>query len=319
MTKPLLGEPTPMPQTTFRQGLIVSEAGELVVTVGGVVLPARWADPLVVAAGDPVMVALTSWPTGQSEATVMFRTSARPRAGRGVVTSAPVGSDTISVDTDEGAVEAWFLGSYTPTIGDTVLLSWEASRATVLGEVGAIPASDAPPPGAPAPPPGAATSGFDVFPATDAGSFNASSGVWATGYAPNASSVVQGSYGGSPAFTGAWFYGTAPSGLAGTSISRLQIWIAPRVRMGDYNNAAPLHLYVHTSTARPAGDVSRVAGPADFLVPPGFGGGWVDLPAGWGPIIVAGGGIGIAGGPYVGITGRAGHPQSGAVRLDWSR
>lgn len=313
MINPLMGEASPLPQTTTRQGQIVSVGGDLQVNVGGVVLPARWADPLTVVAGDPVLVLLTSWPTGQSEATVLCRTANRPRAGRGTVTSVPVGSDTISVSTEEGSVEAYFVATYSPTIGDLVLLSWTASDATVIGEVGVIPAPP-PPPAPPSAPPPPQAAGTSTFAAIDSATFNVGAGWNDRTFG---SDVVQGPYGGRSS-TGSWFYGTGPSSLAGRSIVGARIYLAPRRRMGDYNNAATFHLYAHNASSRPAGEPTRVVGPFDITLPRGYGGGWHNIPGNLVAVVIAGGGISIAGSPYAGVLGRNADAQSGALSLDWT-
>lgn len=320
MTNPLAGEPRPLPQTTVRAGQVVVSDGSLQVNVGGVVLPARWADPLVVKEGDPVLVALTSGATGQSEAVVMCRTSARPRAAQGTVASAPPGSTTITVDTVEGVVTAPFLAPYTPAIGDLVVLAWGAGEAVVMGKVGAVPAPPVvtPPPAPPAAPPPPSASGTLEVPSTDSATFNVGAGRWLRPDEQNGSSVVQGSYN-SPTFTGSWFYGWSASQLDGAAITAVRIWVGPRRRIGDYNSALPLHVHLHTSPGRPGGDVARVAGPIDLLIPPNFPGGWFGLDAGWGPILVAGGGISITGSPYLAIAGRGDSPQSGLLSIDWSR
>lgn len=309
---PLTGQPSQPDATSFRLGTIVRDsAGKLQVSVGGVILPARWAD-LVVAPNDAVLVVLVAGPKGQAEAIVMCRTAARPLPGTGVVSAVPAGSPTITVTTAEGPVVARFIGSYTPTLGDNVVLSWEASQATVQGTVGFIPSGEVVP-NAPAPPPGGASAGTQVFPAIDSGTFE----VGARWNATFGQDVVQGSYGGRTS-TGAWFYGTAPSSLAGRSISGARIYLAPRRRMGNYNAAATIHIYAHNSPSRPEGEPSRVTGAHDVPLPPGFSGDWIPIPPAFAALVVAGGGIAIAGNPYAGILGRGNNPQSGALEITWA-
>lgn len=311
----LTGSPSPLPQATYRLGTCVLVSGVIQVNVDGNVIPARWVDPVVVLPGDPVIVVFTSAPSGQSEAIVIGRTTTRPRPATGTVTSVPGGSTLITVSTSEGSVQVRF-GYASPTIGDVVLLSWDASTGTATSKIGVIPPVIPPAPPPPAAPPGGPTSGTLSVPAIDSATWNASSGGWNTTH--NAS-VVQGSYGGSPNFTGSWFYGTSAGQLAGAAIQGIGMFIGARRRIGLYNNPLTLNLYVHTSPTRPGGDVGRIAGPHGITIPAGFGGGWVDIPLAWGPTLIAGGGISIAGNPYLGIVGRQESPQSGALSIAWAR
>lgn len=310
---PLLGEATPLPTTELRLGQASIVDGTMQVVVGGLVQSCRYMDPTVLADGDPVIVAFMGGATGQSEAVVIGRTTARPRPGDGQVTAVPGGSSTITVATAEGNVSARFVASYSPAVGDQVIIDWQSALPTVTGKVGAT-AAPAPPPGRPSPPPGGATSGTSTFAAIDSGTARVGSG-WNS---PSGQNLWQGARGG-PAFAGAWFYGTAPMSLQGRAITGARLFIGARRRMGNHNDPATLHLYGHTSTHRPGGDVSRTVGPADVGMPPGWGGGWVNIP---GPIaarVIAGGGIGIAGNPYAGVAGRGENPMSGTLSLDWRK
>lgn len=300
--------------TVLRTGQVVRGDGSaLAVSVGGIVLPATWADPVVVREGDPVLVALISAGVGQSEVIVLCRLTASYRPGEGAVTAAPSSSPTISVRGTDGVVyTAKFVGSYTPVVGDTVTLSWQASVPYVIGKVGTT-AAPTPPP-APAPPPGSSKAGTGRYAAIDSATWNASRGNWSS-----LAGVRQGAWQGTT-YTGAWFYGTSPGELAGATITGFRFRMPGRMRVGDYNDAAPVHLYVHTSATRPGGEPGRSAGPVDFVVPPGYGGGdLVPLPPALAPQVVAGGGIAIAGGPYVGLNDRGADPESGRIELDWAR
>lgn len=317
MIDPLLGELVATGSVRLVNGQIVRDgSGVLQAQVGMATLPVRWADPIVVAEGDSVLIAMSAGPTGQSTATVMCRTHTRPRPGTGVVSAAPVGSPTITVSTVEGSVVAKFDNAYTPIVGETVLLAWGALPPTVIGKVGIIPGPTGPvaPPAAPAPPPGASTTGTLALPAIDSGTWSVGDGQW--NGSPHGQRVVQGSYGGR-AFTGSWFYGTSATQLIGRGISAVRMYIGARHGIGSYNAPAVIHLYAHTSPGRPGSDVARVVGPHDVTLPNGWGGGWVGLPLSFASPLVSGGGISIAGSPYLGVQGRTENPQSGVVQLDW--
>jgi hypothetical protein len=106
--------------------------------------------------------------------------------------------------------------------------------------------------------------------------------------------------------------------LQGKNISRIRLHLPARLRVGTYNSAATIHVYAHTSGSRPGGDVSRVVGPHDISIPPGFGGGDFDLPLTFAAAIAGGGGISIAGDPYAGFNSRLDDPTSGRLILNWS-
>lgn len=313
MADPVADTLAGLPSTVLRTGQVIkTAAGALAVSLGGTVQPARWADPVVVREGDPVLVALVSGGLGQSEAIVLARLATSPRPGEASVTAAPVGSATITVAADGVSYTAKFVGSYTPVVGDLVALSWQASVPYVIGEVGTTTAPTPPP--APVPPPGPSGSGTGRYAAIDSGTWNVTLGNWSS---THANSVVQGTYGGYT-YTGAWFYGTSPAELTGRTITAVRFRLPGRRRIGSHNAAAAMHLYLHTSPAR-GGEPARIDGPTDFTVPPGYGGGdLVALPTGWGAQLVAGGGIAVAGSPYAGFAGRGDDPESGRVELDWA-
>lgn len=214
-----------------------------------------------------------------------------------------------------------YLASYTsPSLlgypsGDRVaVLASGPSGPIILGKLAVAPTL--PPSAAPAPvvsaAPAAPEAGVDTFTATDARSFR--NGKWRT----DSSVVAQHEWGGFGVNTGAWFYGTAPGDLLrGATVTRTQVFV--RRRSGGTSGAQALHLYRHGSTSRPAGVVTSLAGPTDTTLDIGEGR-WVDLPASWGQAIVdTGGGLMIAGAPYLVLDGLDADPASGSLRLDWSR
>lgn len=309
---PLLGE-LPLPRgTELKLGQAsIDPGGVMQVIVGGIPQSCRYLDPTVLADGDPVLVAFMSGAIGQSQAVVLGRTTARPRPGDGSVTAVPGGSSTITVATSEGNVAARFVASYTPVVGDLVIIDWQSALPTVTGKVGAT-AAPAPPPRPPITPPTGPVSGTRTFAAIDSATARAGGG-WNS---PSGQNLTQGSWGG-VAYAGAWFYGTAPSSLAGRTITGARLLVGARRRIGTYNATILLNLYAHNSTARPGGDVNRVTGPFTIQLAPNDPGGWVNIPIAFAQQVVAGGGIGIFGNPYAGVQGRGENPASGTLAIDW--
>ena len=166
----------------------------------------------------------------------------------------------------------------------------------------------------PAPPLAPPSSGSSTFAAIEARSFR--NGIWRT----DTGSVVQGDW--TPSFgtnSGAWFYGGGPlATLAGATV----IGCAIRLLRGTGGTYSPqtTHLYRHSANELPVVDVIRVDGPIDVNldIEQEL---WVDLPTGWGQALVdSGGGIGTFGvSPYVILSGLDADPQSGLLRIDWTR
>lgn len=289
------------------------------VKVGGLSQPAAWPAGVYAAPGDQIFVAQLVKPDAPAQNVVLGRVGADgPREG--TVTTVPGGSDTITVTTDGVGYKATFLTGYTPTVGDRVRLFWQGRDVTVLGAVGVTPDPDyvSPAPGT-APPPPPVSSGVFNAPATDSATFWGPGGwdSWAGG----GGHIHQGTWAGST-LTGAWFYGNTMAELAGATISRIQFRVPARRTVGSYNTAGNLHLHAHTSPSRPGGDVTR-SGLMDVSIPPGWApepdGGWFDLPLSYAPTLIGGGGISIAGDPYMGFVGKPSDPASGQLRIEWSR
>jgi hypothetical protein len=303
---------------TRTQGTMVIHSGVLAVNVWGNIIPARYADPLVVNAGDTVVVDLMAGPTGQAEAVVSGKLTTAPRPGTGTVATVPPSSPTITVTGTDGiGYTAYFVGSYTPTVNDNVILAWNAATPTVTGKVGATPApAPLPPPVTPPPPPPA--TGLNTYPATDSSTYWAGGG-WDS-VNGGGGNVYQGTvYGTSNVVYGAWFYAGSPNELAGRTFNRVQVTIGSRRRVGNYNTPTTVHVYIHSSANRPGGNVSSVAGPYDFTIQPGSGQVTLDLPTSTGPLIANNGGIEISGDPYAGFNGRLTEPSSGLLQMTWTR
>lgn len=317
MIDPLLGELAPSSSTRVLLGDVASVEGALVARLGGVPQSARWSQGYYPTVGDAVAVLVTAGATGQSSNLVLCKVGASPAVAppiEATVEAVPAGSPTITVAADGVSFDAK-VAYPSPTIGDLVLLTWRGSVAYAISLIGATaPPAPPPPTAGPQPPPGGATTGTLSVPAIDSGTFQVGAGWNDRTFG---SDVVQGSYGGRTS-TGAWFYGTSPSSLAGRTIQGARIYLAARRRMGNYNDAVTIHLYAHNAASRPGGEPSRTTGPFDVTLPAGFNGDWVSIPTAFAAAIVAGGGISIAGNPYAGIIGRLGNPQSGAVAIDWT-
>lgn len=287
------------------------------VKVGGVVQAATWPDNVYAAPGEPVIIAQLIRPDAPAQNVVISRVGAAgPREA--TVTAAPGGSDTITVAAGSTSYLATFLASYTPIVGDRVRLLWQGRDATVIGKVGVAPAAPKPYTPGTLPPPAAASSGVFDRPVTDSATWSAGYG-WNGYYGQNLYQGNGSTWGAPATNNGAWFYAGAFAELAGATYNRVQLRLPARKTGGNFNAAGTIHVYIHTSPNRPGGDVSRVAGPYDFTIPAGYGGGLVDLPTSTAPLLVAGGGVAISGNPYMGFKGKTEDPTSGQILIGWQR
>jgi hypothetical protein len=303
--------------TRYTGTVVVASDGSLAVNVAGSVISALIVDPVVVAPGDSVIVDVVGGPRGQSAAWVIGRLSSVFRPPQGVVKTVPVGSTTITVTAGGADVVAGFVESYTPTVGDQVILSWDAAKPTVLGKTGSSAAAGSSEPGV-APPPPPPQTGTSSYSAT------ASDTYWEPGgwgsWAGGGSHVYQGSYGSGPV-TGAWFYGGATAELAGRTIKRIRFTLGPRRPVGASSSQVAVHIRTHTSANRPGGNVTFGSGSAvgDIPADPYQGAREYDLPLSFAPDLQAGGGIAIYGDPYAGFGGVLARADSGLLIIDWTR
>lgn len=300
-------------------GVVVKDgAGKLAVNVNGNILYPRYQDPVVVAVGDPVVVAITAGPTGGGDAVVTGRLTLAPRPGTGTVKTVPASSATITVTGTDGTdYTATFVGSYTPVVNDNVILAWNANTPTVTGKVGVVAApAVAPPPPVSAPPP-PPTTGTSTYQATDSATWVPGLGLW-DAWARQGGTVYQGSSSGYATY-GAWFYAGSAAQLVGRTVTRIQFTLGTRLGVGAYNSPVPVHLYTHGNANRPGGDVNRLTGPYDVTIQPGAGQVTFDLPTSFAADLLNGGGISIAGDPYAGFNGRLQEPASGLLTIDWTR
>lgn len=229
----------------------------------------------------------------------------------------------------EDVAPRWQVG-YMPQLGDAVVALrvggvWTVLGATTSTPMSALPNPDpaAPPPRVPPPSPKAPSVESDVstFTATDSGTWDYAGTRWSDFHGKD---LTQGSYGGK-AYAGAWFYGGQPKlKLAGFTVAKAEVRIGARRRLGSWGQSVALHLKLHTSASRGGSFVT--SGTHDVtLGPTPQGAQWVTLPASWGQTLITdGGGLGIAGDPYAGVVGvgsasKGLDPQSGLLRLTWTR
>ncbi|MGP5162557.1 hypothetical protein [Arthrobacter rhombi] len=293
------------------------------VTIGGVLVPAFWMTHVVVQEYDAVWVLVSDRPDAPSVAVVIGANGTPDDVEdpplMGTVSAAPIGSETITVSTGLGSVDAAFPASYVPQVSDKVRLLWQDGNAWVLGKSAKVPAPPPkkpakPKPSVPSPPTGSG-SGRDTFTAADSATWSTGTASWNSYFGKD---LYQGSYPGVGANRGAWFYHGKPSRLKGRKARKVEIWVPPRAKAGSYNSSVTLHLYLHYSVRRPGGDVTR--GSHETLsIPKGFRGGWRTLPASWGDQLILGRGIGMAGGSYAGFEGTGRYSKSGQVRITWEK
>jgi hypothetical protein len=293
------------------------------IVLGGVPQFAYWCDHVYAVKGEPVAVAVESDPNGGARNTVIGRIG-RPGATEGTVLSADGTKALVSVGAEE--VAAAYNSDLTLTGGDTVRLLWQGRVATVLVKLTSYVAPPADSPGTTAAPPNTSAGELSAL-ATDSATWVPTLGAWNRWAAQN-QNVYQGTYGGSTMY-GAWFYNGFTKQLAGATLTDVLFRVPKRFAVGSYNSAGDIHIYVHTSDNRPAGDVARVLGPYSFTIPPNYNGGsvlqdgvpagFVRLPIAAGTQLVSGGGISITGSPYMGFAGKAEDPSSGQLLIPWSR
>ena len=288
------------------------------IRVGGLVQPAVWLGDYALP-GEPVIVGVIRKPDAPGQCLMLGRVGG-PLPLEGIVTAAPPGSDTITVTAGTTDYTVTFNANMTPVAGVTrVRLLWQGGTGTAICEVGVTPEANIDPPPTAAPP-GAATNGSLSVIAADSGTYSGSVYGWNSYYGQ---SVFQGDgspWGAPPSNSGSWFYGSGAGQLVGATVTDgIKFRLPARKSGGASSAAATVHIHLHTSPTRPGGDVTRIAGPVDVAIPPGYGGGWLGLPVSWGPDLVAGGGISITGSPYMGFKGRSEDPESGQLILPWTR
>lgn len=296
-----------LPSIRSLPGIVVATEAGLAVNVQGAMPPAKWPAGYIPTAGDAVDVWMLD-----GTARVLGPVIAGQRPGEGTVSGSASGGK-VPVDTSAGTLLCRFMPP-APSLGSLVFLDWQQTTPRILGAAEAAP--DPAPPPAPSPaPPKRPDRGTTRFSAIDSRTYQVGSAWGFRGL-----SVVQWRYGSNRENRGAWFYGNGPTQLAGRTITKFSIRLGARQRIGSYNSPLVAHLYRTTNRTRPGGDVNRVAGPHDVTIPVNSPARWVALPAEWGQDIVdGGGGIGIAGSPYLGFDGIDVDPASGQLAFDWRK
>lgn len=284
------------------------------VSVGTNIIKAIAAEHITPVHNAPCVVGMVTHPTGQTTAWVLAVTQENFVGGAtGKVVTVPGGSATITVDVNGSNVTATIVTPYAPTVNDNCLLEQRGGVLYAVGKVGLPATASTVSQPAPTAPPAPPQTGTSEFRAQD-------SGTWTQGYNWNGY-YGQNVYSGSgyvPPSSGHWFYANATTGLADKTINALRMYLGPRQRAGAYNSAATVHFYRHSSASK-AGEPTRTHGPHDISIPAGWGGGWITLPASFGDALKGGGGISIAGDPYVGFASGAAAPASGTLSADWSK
>lgn len=300
--------------------------------VGGNSLGARWLDPIVPAQGDKIAVLLSSDGAGQSNALVIGGYADQPRPSTGSILIVGVSQIVLAGGFGGTFTTDRFINPYVPgdiprstyKVGDPVYLSWDAAIPTILGIIGPVDTS------APAPvvPPAPADPPTPPAPVPQSGTVHAvatrSNTLWGPGgwgsYAGSQNGGQQlysGTWGGATV-TAAWFYGDALTGLGSRTITAIRFRLPDRLNVGASGNAT-IHLYAHTSKGQPGGDVNRATAALDVGVAHAQGARWINLPVSWAGILKAGGGVSLAGEPYVGYNGRLKDPESGRIEMDWTQ
>lgn len=281
--------------------------------IGGNLIFARWLDPIQPLQGGKIVVDVTSEGRGQHNALVIGGYTDQPRPSTGTVLT--VGVSEIVFTGEDGTVYSTdrFIGSY--AVGNLIYITWDAAKPTILGVIPSITVT--PPANTPLPPGGGDIAGTLKTPTILSDTFGVGGwGRWASSQS-GGEDVYSGTWAGYT-LTGSWFYGAANTVLAGRTITQARFRLPQRLSVGA-SGSATVHLYAHTSLERPGGDVSRTVGPSDVSVAQNAPPGWVVLPSSFHAVLLAGGGISIAGDPYVGFHGRRKDPESGKLEIDWTR
>lgn len=265
--------------------------------------------------GDPVMLLVSD-----GQAVVVGPVSTTNRPDTGTISGTPA-SGRVAVVVGSTTYQARYIGT-APGSGALAMLVWQGTTPWVMGTAAAIPAPGSSlTNGDPTAPP-SSTQGTLYVAAVDSGSWR-SIDAWGTPSSRPLSTraVVQYTYTGSNPYSGAWFYGLQAAQLAGATIASVSIRVPSRLAIGSYNSSLSAHLYLHTSSGKPTGDVSRTAGPSDTTITSAstWAPTWVALPLGWAPTLVAGGGVGIFGASYLGLNGLDADPASGQLAFGWTR
>lgn len=283
-----------------------------VVTIDGTAIPVVWLGPTVVEDQDAVLVQING-DGGLSTAIVLDRLTSTAMPQVGTVTAVPSGSQTITVKAAWlGTINAVWVSTYTPKVGDTVMLMWQGSTPVVLGARSSTPAASGPGGGGTGGG-GAAGSGVASIRPVEAGVWDESRGGWNSYYGQN---LWQGSWGSYGPLRGTLWYGGGAAGVQGKTVTGARVYLGARRRAGNYNANIGLTLALHGQSTR-GGNPAPITGGLGFTLPPNWPGGWLTLDTGWGATLASGAGLVMVGGDYIGINGPREDAQSGLLELTW--
>jgi hypothetical protein len=298
----------PTPVVALVPGTVVAVGEVLGVNVNGSTPPVWWPAGYIPTVGDAVKVLMVNGTAVVHSPVIVGQ---RPLTG---TASGSASGGFVNVVTSAGTIACRYTGS-APANGTLVRLDWQSTTPWVWPSAASAPPAPVLPitPPTPEPPP-VTTTGTHIVTAGDSGSWSPQG--WS---AFHGTDLTQGAYGGGSSYTGAWFYGATPQQILGATVTRFQLRLGARRRLGSYNADTSLNVYLTSDVNRPAGDTTRVAGPWAIALGVDAGPQWVELPPGWGQaLVVNGGGIAIAGNPYAGVVGIGGDPESGQLAFDWS-
>ena len=285
--------------------------------VQGSQLEARWMDPIQPLQDGPIVVDITNNGKGQYSALVMGGYTEQPRPSTGAILAFGAleivisGEDLVTYTTKRylGPIEGY-------SLGDNVYITWDAAIPTILGKVNEITVTPSAPP--PVPPVASASRGTAKASAVKTNTWWAPGGWGSYAASQNGGEQVYSGTWGVNTVTGAWFYGNSPlASLGDRTVEEVRFWLPARLNIGNPATAT-IHLYAHTSRNQPGADVARTVGPFDVSVSLSRAPGWVTLPLSFAAVLKAGGGISIAGDPYVAFNGRTKDPLSGRIEMDWT-
>lgn len=266
-----------------------------------------------------------------------------------VVSAYAAGTANCTVVVGDDTFDAQTVGTYTPAVGDRVVLWWKANPAgnarCFCARRGAAVSSPPDPPAAPdlmnvtsgpdlptPPPPVSGPQVVSVL-AQQTGCYYLSTTQPFTG--DQARYWLYSGYRGGEAtgdpINSYWFYGDQPAKVRGATVSKIELWVQRMTGVGP-SGTSPFHLVLHESSTKPATDNTTWIDTREdyFSLSPGQAA-WVTLPLAWGTQIAAGtaAGVGIVtiygSDIYKALIG-IDHPdstkrnaQSGALRVTYTR
>lgn len=277
-----------IPDQESLTAVFVSQAGALATVIqGGNAIDVLSVSQYPVIAGDNVRLE-------RRDGNIVMLGPTKPRSATGRVSAAGSPLCTVEYPAGSGVTTLTpYSSTYTPSVGDAVLLSWDVNGAAIVCKLSGLPGTIAPD----IPPPAQPQIRQQIFTAIDSGSYGGGwkkSDVWA-----------------SDNFIGAWFYGstlkdTIPDGAPILS-ARLYL---PATRIGG---SAP-NLGYHTAATKPGGAIAIAA-----AAPLGGRSGWVDIPLGLIDFLkVNDGGLGFDHGGYNIFASVGADGSSGALDITYA-